>query len=68
MYYKVTIRAKNIKASPYVDEKNLTKLLDRLSAHTEFRTLDKGTVEVFYGYDVLYILYEPYTVYPLSVV
>ena len=41
-YYKVTIRAKNIKASPYVDEKNLTTLLDRLSAHTDFRTLDKG--------------------------
>ncbi len=41
-HYKVTIRAKNIKASPYVDEKNLTRLLERLSAHTEFRTLDKA--------------------------
>ena len=41
-YYKVTVRAKNIKASPYVDEKSLKKLLEKLSAHTEFRTLNKG--------------------------
>ncbi len=41
-HYKVTVRAKNIKASPYVDEKSLTKLLEKLSAHTEFRTLNKG--------------------------
>jgi len=43
-YYKVTIRAKNIKASPYIPEKSLAKLLDRLSAHTEFRTLNKGNL------------------------
>jgi RIMS-binding protein 2 len=36
--YKVTIRAKNIKASPFVDEKSLARLLERLSAHTEFKT------------------------------
>ena len=41
-FYKVTIRAKNIKASPFVDEKSLRRHLDKLSAHTEFRTLDKG--------------------------
>ena len=44
-YYKVTVRAKNIKASPYVDEKSLKKLLEKLSAHTEFRTLNKGNIE-----------------------
>ena len=41
--YKVTVRAKNIKASPFVDEKSLVRLLEKLSAHTEFRTLNKGT-------------------------
>ncbi|CAB4058320.1 RIMBP2 [Lepeophtheirus salmonis] len=40
--YRVTVRAKNIKASPYVDEKSLVRLLEKLSAHTEFRTLAKG--------------------------
>ena len=40
--YRVSIRAKNIKASPYVDEKSLIRLLEKLSAHTEFRTLTKG--------------------------
>jgi len=35
-------RAKNIKASPFVDEKSLSRLLEKLSAHTEFRTLNKG--------------------------
>eukprot|EP00095_Tigriopus_kingsejongensis_P007068 maker-scaffold1121_size61474-snap-gene-0.20 protein:Tk07068 transcript:maker-scaffold1121_size61474-snap-gene-0.20-mRNA-1 annotation:"peripheral-type benzodiazepine receptor-associated protein 1-like isoform x1" len=40
--YKVTVRAKNIKASPYVDEKSLSKLLEKLSAHTDFRTLNKA--------------------------
>ena len=40
--YRVSIRAKNIKASPYVDEKSLIRLLEKLSAHTEFRTLKKG--------------------------
>ena len=40
--YKVTVRAKNIKASPFVDEKSLARLLEKLSAHTEFRTLNKG--------------------------
>ena len=40
--YKVTVRAKNIKASPFVDEKSLVRLLEKLSAHTEFRTLNKG--------------------------
>jgi hypothetical protein len=40
--YKVTVRAKNIKASPFVDEKSLVRLLEKLSAHTEFRTLNKA--------------------------
>ena len=40
--YRVTVRAKNIKASPFVDEKSLVRLLEKLSAHTEFRTLNKG--------------------------
>jgi len=40
--YRVSIRAKNIKASPYVDEKSLIRLLEKLAAHTEFRTLTKG--------------------------
>lgn len=44
--YKVTIRAKNIKASPYVDEKSLSKLLEKLSAHTDFRTLNKGEISI----------------------
>ena len=39
---QVTIRAKNIKASPFVDEKSLARLLERLSAHTEFKTQNKG--------------------------
>ncbi len=38
--YRVTVRAKNIKA-PHFDEKS-AKHLDKLSAHTEFRTLPKG--------------------------
>ena len=38
----ITVRAKNIKASPFVDEKSLVRLLEKLSAHTEFRTLNKG--------------------------
>ena len=29
-------------ASPYVDEKSLIRLLEKLAAHTEFRTLTKG--------------------------
>jgi RIMS-binding protein 2 len=41
--YKVTVRAKNIKASPFVDEKSLVRLLEKLSAHTEFKTQNKGT-------------------------
>jgi RIMS-binding protein 2 len=40
--YRVTVRAKNIKASPFVDEKSLVRLLEKLSAHTEFRTLNKA--------------------------
>ena len=39
---QVTIRAKNIKASPFVDEKSLARLLEKLSAHTEFKTQNKG--------------------------
>jgi hypothetical protein len=31
-----------VQASPYVDEKSLIRLLEKLSAHTEFRTLNKG--------------------------
>ena len=44
--YKVTVRAKNIKASPFVDEKSLVRLLEKLSAHTEFRTLNKGKLYI----------------------
>ena len=45
--YKVTVRAKNIKASPFVDEKSLARLLEKLSAHTEFRTLNKGKTSLY---------------------
>ena len=40
-YYRVS---KNFdhQASPYVDEKSLIRLLEKLAAHTEFRTLTKG--------------------------
>ena len=46
--YKVTVRAKNIKASPFVDEKSLARLLEKLSAHTEFRTLNKGKTLLYH--------------------
>ena len=32
-------------ASPYVDEKSLIRLLEKLAAHTEFRTLTKGRAD-----------------------
>jgi len=38
--YRVTVRSKNIRA-PHMDENNV-RLLDKLSVHTEFRTLPKG--------------------------
>ncbi|CAG7722268.1 unnamed protein product [Allacma fusca] len=38
--YRVTVRSKNIKA-PHFDEKNC-KQMEKLSSHTEFRTLPKG--------------------------
>ena len=52
--YKVTVRAKNIKASPFVDEKSLVRLLEKLSAHTEFRTLNKG--KDFKLFSILYYI------------
>ena len=39
--YKVTVRAKNIKAAPYTSDRNL-KHLDTLSTHIEIRTLPQG--------------------------
>ncbi len=38
--YRVTVRSKNIKA-PHFDEKG-SKQMEKLSAHTEFKTLPKG--------------------------
>ena len=35
-------------ASPYVDEKSLIRLLEKLAAHTEFRTLTKGAAASLY--------------------
>ena len=40
--YKVTVRAKNIKAAPYVMDRNLSKQIDTLSSHLELRTLPQG--------------------------
>ena len=40
--YKVTVRAKNIKAAPYVMDRNLSKQIDTLSSHLEIRTLPQG--------------------------
>ncbi|XP_035708554.1 uncharacterized protein LOC110850968 isoform X4 [Folsomia candida] len=40
--YRVTVRSKNIKA-PHFDEKG-SKQMEKLSAHTEFKTLPKGCV------------------------
>lgn len=39
--YRVTVRSKNIKA-PHFDEKS-SKQMEKLSSHTEFKTLPKGT-------------------------
>ena len=52
--YKVTVRAKNIKASPFVDEKSLSRLLEKLSAHTEFKTLNKGN-KFFFSYSNFFL-------------
>ena len=41
--YKVTVRAKNIKAAPYMSgERNVSKQLETLSSHLELRTLPQG--------------------------
>ena len=40
--YKVTVRAKNIKAAPYVGERNVSKQIETLSSHLEVRTLPQG--------------------------
>jgi len=40
--YKVTVRAKNIKASPYTVERNMSKQIETLSSHLEIRTLPQG--------------------------
>ena len=55
---QVTIRAKNIKASPFVDEKSLARLLEKLSAHTEFKTQNKGKLMFFYMKILLLRLYN----------
>lgn len=44
--YRVTVRSKNIKA-PHFDEKS-SKQMEKLSSHTEFRTLPKGTSVSFH--------------------
>ena len=41
-YVKYKKSAAPTQASPYVDEKSLIRLLEKLAAHTEFRTLTKG--------------------------
>ena len=41
-YVKYQKSAVPTQASPYVDEKSLIRLLEKLAAHTEFRTLTKG--------------------------
>ena len=40
--YKRVSKNFDHQASPYVDEKSLIRLLEKLAAHTEFRTLTKG--------------------------
>ena len=40
--YKVTVRAKNIKAAPYVMDRNVSQQIDTLSSHLELRTLPQG--------------------------
>ena len=40
--YKVTVRAKNIKAAPYIGERNVSKQLETLSSHLDIRTLPQG--------------------------
>jgi len=40
--YKVTVRAKNIKAAPYIGERNVSKQIETLSSHIEIRTLPQG--------------------------
>ena len=40
--YKVTVRAKNIKAAPYIGERNVSKQIETLSSHLEIRTLPQG--------------------------
>lgn len=42
--YRVTVRSKNIKA-PHFDEKG-SKQMEKLSAHTEFKTLPKGNLHI----------------------
>ena len=64
--YKVTVRAKNIKASPFVDEKSLVRLLEKLSAHTEFRTLNKGKLYVVIITDKYFYQYLYYVVHTVS--
>lgn len=40
--YKVTVRAKNIKAAPYTVDRNVSKQIETLSSHIEIRTLPQG--------------------------
>ena len=35
--YKVSVRAKNIKAAPYIVDRNVSKQLETLSSHIEIR-------------------------------
>ena len=40
--YRVTVRAKNIKAAPYITDRNVSKQIDTLASHIEIRTLPQG--------------------------
>ena len=48
--YKVTVRAKNIKAAPYVMDRNLSKQIDTLSQSTTFTTLPQVKCGVKWPY------------------
>eukprot|EP00090_Calanus_glacialis_P024942 TRINITY_DN3873_c0_g1_i1.p1 TRINITY_DN3873_c0_g1~~TRINITY_DN3873_c0_g1_i1.p1 ORF type:complete len:1331 (+),score=212.74 TRINITY_DN3873_c0_g1_i1:800-4792(+) len=68
--YKVTVRAKNIKAAPYILDRNVSKQIDTLSSHIEIRTLPQGLpdppvdvqVEVGPDPDTIMVMWLPVTI------
>ena len=72
--YKVTVRAKNIKAAPYTSDRNVTKQLETLSSHVEIRTLPQGLpeppldvqVEAGPDRDTLTVTWLPVTITPFG--